>query len=58
MFFLKRDLVFTALEESMIVAVQQTKETVAKKNISLRMATYVNALIKLHKHYEIAGIRS
>jgi len=50
--------VFTGLEESMTVAVQQTKTTAADKKISLRMAAYVNAIMKLHAHYEYAGIRS
>lgn len=50
------DLIFTGLEESMIVAVNATKATAKTKNISLRMAAYVNAINKVHNHYAIAGI--
>jgi hypothetical protein len=50
--------VFTGLEESMVVAVNQTKHTASVKRIPLRMAAYVNAIMKLHTHYEYAGIRS
>jgi len=40
----------------MIVAVNATKKTAKERNISLRMAAYVNALMKVHNHYAIAGI--
>lgn len=40
----------------MIVAVNETKTTAKKMKISLRMAAYVNALNKVHRHFEVAGI--
>ncbi|CAD8118936.1 unnamed protein product [Paramecium sonneborni] len=52
-----KDLVFTGLEESMAVAVQKTKETASKLNISLRMAAYYNALMTIHQHVDTAGLR-
>lgn len=41
----------------MTVAVQLTKDTANEKKIPLRMAAYVNAIMKLHNHYEFAGVR-
>lgn len=39
----------------MMSAVRNTKATAMKHNVSLRIAAYMNAIISLHKHYEIAG---
>jgi hypothetical protein len=50
-------LVFTALEESMIAAVKKTKETAIEKKVSLRIAAYYNAIMTLHTHFEVAGVR-
>jgi hypothetical protein len=49
--------VFTALEEAMMEAVKKTKETVLAKNVNLRIAAYMNAIMTLHSHFETAGIR-
>lgn len=48
---------FTALEESMIAAVKKTKDTAMERKVSLRMSAYVNAIMTLHNHFEVAGIR-
>lgn len=53
----EKDLVFTALEESMIAAVKKTKETAIEKKVSLRIAAYYNAIMTLHTHFEVAGVR-
>jgi len=37
-------------------AVKETKDMAIKENCSLRMACYANSIIKLHKHFETAGI--
>jgi hypothetical protein len=41
----------------MVVAVNLTKKTANEKKISLRMAAYYNAIMKVHAHYEYAGLR-
>lgn len=41
----------------MIAAVKKTKETAMEKNVSLRIGAYVNAIMTLHNHFEVAGIR-
>lgn len=53
-----RDLVYASLEESMAVAVSETKKTVREMGLSMRMAAYVNAINKLHHHFEVAGIQN
>ena len=40
----EKDLVFTALEESMIVAVERTKDIAYKNKVSLRMGAYMNGI--------------
>jgi hypothetical protein len=49
--------VFTALEESMINAVESTKATAKELNVSLRIAAYINSIMKMHNHFEVTGIR-
>jgi len=50
------DIVFSGLEEMMSVAVQETRETALKLGCSLRMACYSNAIMKIHRHFEVAGM--
>jgi glutamate dehydrogenase (NAD(P)+) len=50
------DIVYSGLEEVMCSAVEETKETAARINCSLRIAAYVNAIEKIHKCYLDAGI--
>jgi len=46
------DIVYSGLEEMMHLAVEETINTTLKKNCSLRMACYSNAITKIHTHYE------
>jgi len=50
------DLVYSGLEEVMCSAVEETRATSKRLNVSLRIAAYVNAIEKLHKCYLDAGI--
>jgi len=50
------DIVYTGLEEVMCTATQETIFTAEKLGVSYRIATYVNALHKLHQSYQGAGI--
>jgi len=50
-------LVFTALEESMISAVKKTKDTALEKKVDLRIAAYYTAIMTLHNHFEVSGVR-
>lgn len=52
----EKDLVFSALEDSMSDAVKQTVETMKEKNVSFRTAAYINAITKLHQHFQMTGI--
>lgn len=52
----ERDIVFSGLEEMMIQAVKETKETALKRKCSLRIACYSNAIMKVHQHFEVSGI--
>lgn len=40
----------------MSVAVKETKDTCLRLGCSLRIATYVNAINKVHAHFEVAGM--
>ncbi|EGR29361.1 hypothetical protein IMG5_157340 [Ichthyophthirius multifiliis] len=51
-----KDIVYSGLEEVMSVAVQETKHTCLELGCSLRIATYVNAINKVHAHFEVAGM--
>lgn len=52
----ERDLVISGIEESFENALNETIETSKKYNVSLRCGAYINALNKLHSHYEQVGI--
>lgn len=52
----ERDLVHTALEEYMCEAVQKVMATSERLSINLRLAAYVNAIYRLHNHFEAAGV--
>lgn len=41
----------------MIAAVKKTKETALEKKVNLRIAAYHNAIMTLHNHFEVAGVR-
>jgi len=48
--------VYSGLEEIMCGAVEDTKTTAKKLNVSLRIAAFVNAIEKIHKCYLDAGL--
>jgi len=50
------DIVHSGLEEIVCAAVDETRETAKRLNVSLRVAGYVNAIRKIDKCYEDAGI--
>jgi hypothetical protein len=37
-------------------AVIETKDTALNDGVSLRIAAYKNAIMKLHNHFEVAGM--
>ena len=49
-------IVETALEDVMITAVKHIKKIAKEKNISLRMAGYLDAIQKVHNCYAEAGL--
>jgi len=49
-------LVYSGLEEVMCGAVEETKATADRLRVSLRIAAFVNAIEKVHKCYQEAGI--
>jgi len=49
-------LVYSGLEEIMCGAVEDTKTTAKRLNVSLRIAAFVNAIEKIHKCYLDAGL--
>ncbi|KAL4427365.1 hypothetical protein ABPG74_002336 [Tetrahymena malaccensis] len=51
-----KDIVYSGLEEVMSVAVKETKETCLELHCSMRIAVYVNAIRKVHQHFEVAGM--
>lgn len=51
-----KDIVYSGLEEVMSVAVKETKETCLELHCSMRIAVYVNAIRKIHSHFEVAGM--
>lgn len=53
----EQDLVFTALEETMIAAVKKTKETCIERKVDMRIAAYYNAIMTLHGHFEVTGVK-
>ncbi|EGR33892.1 hypothetical protein IMG5_032480, partial [Ichthyophthirius multifiliis] len=52
----ERDLVLSGLEEGFERSLNESIETSNKLNINLRQAAYVNALQKLHTHYQQVGM--
>ncbi|GBG31536.1 Glutamate dehydrogenase, mitochondrial [Hondaea fermentalgiana] len=52
----ERDIVFSGLADSMIVAAQDTIETSKRLNCSLRQAAYVNSIAKIHESMKHAGL--
>jgi len=39
-------------------AVKKTMATSDKMGVSLRLAAYINAIYKLHNHFEVAGVEA
>jgi len=52
----ERDIVFSGLADSMIVAAQDTIDTSKRLRCSLRQAAYVNAITKIHESMKHAGL--
>ena len=50
------DLVYTGLEKIMSVALRQTVATANKKDVSLRMAVYINSIKRLYQNIETVGL--
>lgn len=40
----------------MVEAVRKTMATSKKLNVSLRMGAYINAIYKIHNHFEASGV--
>jgi len=51
-----KDIVYSGLEEVMSTAVVETKAAALERNCSLRIACYSNSILKLHNHFEVAGM--
>jgi len=51
-----KDIVYSGLEEVMSTAVLETIETALSLGCSMRMACYSNAILKIHNHFETAGM--
>ena len=45
------DIVYTALDNCMGKALDETVETSEKKKVTLRVAAYVNAIMRISKNY-------
>jgi glutamate dehydrogenase (NAD(P)+) len=52
----ERDIVYSGLEDTMAVAVNETLATAAKHNVSYRIAGFVNAISKIETTYRDAGL--
>ncbi len=50
------DLVYSGLDSIMSDALQETVDTAEKEKVSLRIAAYLNAIKRIHVHYEMLGI--
>jgi len=50
------DLVYTGLDNIMSIALHQTVETAEKKNVSLRMAAFINAIERIYRSYLSMGL--
>ena len=49
------DLVYTGLDNIMSDALEETFHTAQKENCSYRIAAYLNAIKRIHVHYEMLG---
>jgi len=49
------DLVYSGLDNIMSDALEETVATAKKENITLRIAAYLNAIKRIHVHYEMLG---
>ncbi len=52
----ERDIVYSGLEDTMAIAVQETLATATKHNVSYRIAAFINAVQKISTCYTDAGI--
>lgn len=52
----ERDIVYSGLEDTMAIAVQETLATAEKYNVSYRVAAFINALKKIETTYRDAGL--
>jgi len=50
------ELVYTGLESILTIALDQTVNTATERNINLRIASYVNAIERIYRCYENAGL--
>lgn len=50
------DLVYTGLDKIMTEAMRQTVETSLQKNVSMRMAVYINSINRIYKSFENTGL--
>ena len=50
------DLVYTGIENIMSIAMQSIVKTANDKNITLRMAAYVNAIDRIYACYKSSGL--
>ena len=50
------DLVYSGIDNIMTIALEQTVKTANEKNISLRLAAYVNAINRIHACYVNSGL--
>ncbi|ORX61442.1 glutamate dehydrogenase [Hesseltinella vesiculosa] len=50
------DLVYSGLEDTMIQACEETRQTAAQKNVDFRTAAYLNAIQKIAAVYEGSGM--
>lgn len=42
----------------MVEAVRKTMKTSDRMKVNLRLAAYINAIYKLHNHFEAAGVEA
>jgi glutamate dehydrogenase (NAD(P)+) len=50
------DLVYSGLEDTMIQACEETRQTASLKNVDFRTAAYLNAIQKIAAVYEGSGM--
>lgn len=49
------DLVYSGLDSIMSDALDETIQTAKRENCNLRIAAYLNAIKRIHVHYEMLG---